>query len=116
MKLTKEECKGIIQVVANWGTFKQYLMIKQLIKEYFDLVERIAPIQSKCAVDNAMEYHNPNLIDDYVKQEIAHNMTEFLLKENVVQFEREQDYARFQTVHKGKIYIVKPKGDNDETN
>lgn len=115
MNLTKQRC---LQALFNlWfrGNDEDYELIKQLIKEYFDLVERITPVQCRCAVDKEMEHYNPDSIDDYVKQEIAHNMAEFLLKENVVQFEREQDYARFQTIHKGKIYIVKSKGDNDET-
>lgn len=47
MELTKEECKDIIQVVANWGTYKQYLAIKELVNEHFALVKEFEEYKNK---------------------------------------------------------------------
>ena len=56
MKLTKEECKGIIQVVANWGTYKQYLAIKELVNEHFELIKAIEFIFGVKSEDVLKEY------------------------------------------------------------
>lgn len=55
MKLTKEECLELVQVVANWGTYKQYLMIKQLIEEHFDLYEKYITLE--CSYGDMKEYY-----------------------------------------------------------
>lgn len=123
-QLTKEECIKALDILKEQHDYLSFMlhsnypysieMIKtvqscfeQLINDYFDLVERIAPIYCKVAVDVNMAFHNPS-IEGYVKQEIANNMAEFFLKENVIEFRKEEDYLKFQTVHKGKIYVLKP--------
>ena len=136
MNLTKEECEKALERIVyllclgcqqiggkiDGECFMKCIKdeketLQQLINEYFDLIERIKPVQGKSAVPNEIEYHeDKKMIEKYVKYDIIEDMVKFLFKENVVEFRKEQDYSQFQTIHKGKIYIVKPKGDNDETN
>ena len=114
MKLTKEECvfalAGLYSAADGEHDKENKDVLEQLINEYFELIERITPVQGRCITSNDIEYY---MIDSHAKHKIIEDMVEFLFEENVVMFEKEKDYSGYRTVHKGKMYIIKPKGENE---